>query len=916
MRIATLFRREHHNREIDAELRHHIDSHAEDLIRTGMPRAEALRQARIALGGLERAKEECRDAIGVSLIESFLQDLRFGLRMLRKNPGFTAIAVLTLALGIGANTAIFTLIDAVLLKSLPVKDPKSLVLLEWANPAGEGKVHLWMDGSGWDDHGRTVGTPFSYPIFEQIRARSQSLADIFALADLGATVNVVADGEPGLARGQLASSGIFTTLGLKPAEGRFFEESDDRPGAAPVCVISYGYWQSRFGGDAAIAGKSITVAGVPFTVIGVMPQGFSGMQAGTDVQLWVPITMQPLVEPDLDRKVSMFTAADHWWLIIVARLKPGVSPKQAASELNVIFKPLAEQAVDHEAGTAPVVPTLELTAGGEGLGGLRRQYSRPLFILFGLVGLVLLIACANVANLLLARATSRQREIGVRLSLGASRGRLARQLFTEGLLLAVMGGALGSLFAYWGSTVLVALLSPAGSGLALDASPDLRVLAFTACACLVTAILFGLAPAWHATRTDVTPVLKQGKQTFSVAGMRVGLGKILVIAQVSVSLVLLFGAGLFVRTLVNLREIDPGYDQSNVLVFGLNPTRAGYKEADLNNFFSRVQDRVATLPGVISATASYHLMLADGRRGNNVWVEGYARTDVQGEMNVAVMPAGPNFFSTMRIPLLRGRDIAKSDTEVSPKIAVVNEAFVNRFFAGRDPIGEHAGFGSDRSKPAMEIVGVVGNTKYASLREEDPPTLYHPYKQATNIPYMYFEVRTAMNPTALIPSLRAAVASVDRNVPLFDVATEKQQSDKVLLQERLFAKLTGFFGALALLLCCVGLYGILSYGVARRTSEIGIRMALGAQQRDVLTMILRETSLLIAAGIAIGVPVALGVARVASSVVSDLLYGVKTGDLPTIAIATALLMGVAVCAGTIPARRAARVDPMTALRHE
>jgi predicted permease len=533
-----------------------------------------------------------------------------------------------------------------------------------------------------------------------------------------------------------------------------------------------------------------------------------------------------------------------------------------------------------------------------------------------LVALVLLIACANVANLLLARASARQREIAMRFSLGASRGRLMRQLVTESVLLAVMGGALGFVFSFWGSSLLVALISPASSPLSFNVSPDLRVLAFTSAASLLTALLFGVAPAWGATRADMTPALRRTGQTVGAAGLRLGLGKALVIAQVSVSLVLLIGAGLFVRTLMNLRHLDPGYDRKNVLDFGLNPTKAGYKPSALNDFFSRVQQRISALPGVISATASYHLLLNEGRRGDSVWVEGFTPTGEAGQMNVAVMPAGPNFFATMKIPVLRGRDLTDRDSERAPRVAVINEAFAKRYFAGRDPIGRHARFASDPPGTAMEIVGVVGDAKYAYLREVAPATLYHPYQQAEGIPFMYFEVRTAINPMALVPEVRSAVASVDRDVPLFGISTETQQSDEVLLQERLFAKLTSFFGLLGLLLACVGLYGILSYAVARRTPEIGIRMALGAQQRDVLRMVLRETSLLVAAGVAIGVPASLAATRLASGMISDLLYGLKTTDVPTITIAAALLIVVAVCAGSIPARRASRVDPMVALRYE
>jgi predicted permease len=919
VKVQSLLRNLFLSRRVEAELEQEVHSHLELLIdeniRRGMPLKEAQRAARIELGGIEQVKEQVREKRIGNWLRSVISDGRYALRQLPKNPGFTAVAVLTLALGIGANTAIFTLINAVLLKMLPVKNPQELVLLEWTKPQGPGGG-MWIDGNDWEENGREVGTPLSYPAFQHLRAENKAFSDMFAFADFGRDVNIFADGQPGLVHGQMATSDIFRTLGLQAVAGRLFAESDDQPGAAPVCVISDGYWKRRFGADPRIAGKPVTVAGVPFTIIGVTPPEFFGLESGSDVQLWVPLSMQPLVEPDLDPKVSLFTSANRWWLIVVARRKPAISAEQATAGLNVIFKPVSEQGVTQEPGKPPIVPSLQLTSASQGLGGLRRSFSRPLFILMGLVGLVLLIACANVANLLLTRATARQKEISVRLSLGASRGRLMRQLLTESVLLAGMGGVLGYLFAYWGSALLIVLISPANRPLSLDINPDLRVLGFTAAACLLTAILFGVAPAWHSLQIDVTPALKQNTQTSSAFGLRLRLGKALVVVQVAVSLLLLFAAGLFVRTLINLRHIDPGFDQNDVLVVGLNPTRAGYKPSALNDFFSLVQQRIAALPGVISATASYHMLLNDGRRGSNVWVEGFIGDGTHGQMNVAVNPVGANFFATMKIPLLRGRDLTERDTEHSPRVAVVNEAFVKRYFADRDPIGRHVRFASDPLSATMEIVGVASNARYESLREAAPVTLYHPYQQADGIPFMYFELRTSMNPVALVPSVRAAVASIDRNVPLFGITTELQQSDELLLHERLFAKLTGFFGLLALLLACVGLYGILSYAVARRTPEIGIRMALGAQQGDVLRMVLGEMGLLVAIGVAIGIPASFAATHLASSLISDLLYGLKGTDVPTIAVAALLLMVVAICAGFSPARRASRVDPLIALRYE
>jgi predicted permease len=912
--LRALLGRKQVSQELDEELNAFLEMAAEEKTKEGMSRKDALRAVRLERGNLEVAREVVRTAGWESIVETCWQDLRFGWRMLRKSPGFTTVVVLSLALGIGANTAIFTLIDAILFKMLPVNNPQGLALLQWSVPRDRGLHGLWYDGSSWPENSKEVGFSFSYPAFQQLRAHNQVLSDLFAFADLGSDVNVVADGEPGLARAQMASGSIFTTLGVRPVAGRLFSEGDDSPATQPVCVISDGYWKRRFGARTDIANKTVVIAGVPFNIIGVTEPSFFGLTPGSNIDVWVPLSTQPLVEPNLDPKVSMFTATDHWWVQIMGRLKPAVSRAQAAAALDVIFKPAATEAIPSRAGEPTVVPSLELGRAGQGFGRLRHQFSGPLFILMGLVSLVLLIACANVANLLLARATSREREIGLRLSLGASRGRLIRQLLTESIVLAFLGGAVGCLCADWGTSLLISLISSTGTTISLSVSPDLRVVGFTTGACLFTAILFGLAPAWRTARTDLVPGLKQSPRTLATAGLRLGLGKALVVFQVALSLVLLFGAGLFVRTLVKLKNVDTGFDTRNVLLFGLNPTKSGYKEATLNDFFFRVGQRLTALPGVESATASFHELINDGRRGHMLRVPGL--TLPADQMSVAVMPAGPRFFATMKIPLLRGRDFNEYDTERAAKVAVVNQAFVKRYFSDRDPMGQHIGFDRDPKSQDMEIVGIARDAKYGSLRDETPVTVYRPFAQESEVPYLFFELRTAADPLALVPAARAAVASVDRNVPLFGIETETQEIDDALLQERLFAKLAGFFGLAALLLASVGLYGILSYAVARRTSEIGIRMALGAQRANILRMVLREALLLVVSGVVIGIPASFAAARFASSLISDLLFGINGTDASTIVLATIVLMVVAVFAGFLPARRAMRVDPLVALRYE
>ncbi len=767
------------------------------------------------------------------------------------------------------------------------------MLFRWAAPAGKYEYYggsRWYNGNTWDEQGRSLGTSFSYPTYQEMKSRRE-VADVLAFAAVG-NLNVMANGGGGLAFAQMVSANYFSVLGVRTQIGRPLVEADDQPGAQPVCVIGDRYWNSRFGGDRSIAGRAISIDGNPFTIVGVTQPQFFGLQPGLAIDVSVPLALQRMVAPAWDPPVSFFTASDHWWLVMLGRLKPGVSARQAGAVLDTVFKQSTSA-------------SLELPPASQGLDQLRRRYARQLWILMGMVGMVLLIACVNVANLLLARATSRRREIGVRLSLGAGRRRLIRQLLTESLLLSTTGGALGLVFAWWGSRLLVTLLSEPGHPIPLNLSPDFRVLGFTLAACLVTGLLFGLAPAFRATRVDLTPSLKRG--------LGLTLGKALMVGQVALSLVLLFGTSLFVRTLVKLENLDIGFDKEKLLLFGINASRAGYQGPALNDFYSRVQQRVAALPGVISATASAHLLLSGSWRNNGLWVAGYAPKPGE-RMHVLALPAGPEFFQTMKIPLLRGRDFNERDSANAPKVAVINEAFVKLYFPDRDPMGQRIAWSS--TMPQMEIVGVAKDAKYNSLRAEPPATVYHPYLQGAEKSWMHFEVRTAGDPHALIPDVRRALTSLDRDVPIFDVKTQTGQIDELLMQERLFARLSSFFGLLALALACVGLYGILSYGVTGRTSEIGIRMALGAQRGNIVAMVLRETLLLVSGGLALGIPAALGAAHLASSLISDLLYGLKSGDAISVAVAGATLVVVAAFAGYLPARRAARVDPAIALWYE
>ena len=861
-----------------------------------------------------------------------LGDVRYGLRMLAKRPGFTAVAVLSLALGIGANTAIFGLIDAVLLKTLPVQNPQQLVLLDWASHGWPNHtMHSLSGNMDQDKSGRLTSTSFSYPGYEQIRARNQAFSSVMALAGNESELNVGYNGEPGRAQGQLVSGTFFPTLGVQPVLGRALTPDDDRIGASPAAVISYGYWERRFGRDPAILGRTIAVNSVPFSIVGVSPPEFYGVQPGRAVEVWLPLHTQPQVEPRWSPEeeastgpkkpaaASLFEARDNWWVLIMGRVKPGVSEQQVRAELDVILQ--QSMAPDVKPATkAETIPHLGVESGSKGLDYLRGEFSKPLFILMTVVGLVLLIACANVANLLLARAASRQKEIAVRLAVGAGRRRLLRQLLTESVLLAGLGGVVGLVLAYWGTDLLVALMASGRQTITLSVTPDPRVLGFTAAVSVLTGILFGLSPALRSTRVDLTPALKESAGTLprvtqGKRRLRLDLGKTLVVTQVALSLLLLVGAGLFVRTLTNLESVNIGFDRRNLLLFGINPTEDGYKGERLADFYRELTRRLEGLPGVRSATMSLITPINAGASINGVSIQGYTPKpgEKDDQLETYFNSVGPRFFETMGIPLLLGRGIGTGDTDTAPKVAVVNEKFFRQYLEGENPLGRRFGFGDKKRSGDIEIVGVAADAKYDSLRKEVPPTAYVPALQdPRSLGGMNFEVRTAGDPMELVSAVRRVARDMDPNLALYRVQSEVEQINQAVFQERLFARLTSFFGLLAALLACVGVYGIMAFAATQRTREIGIRMALGASRREILQMVLRESLLLVAVGIAMGIFMALG----ASRSISTLLFGLQPTDPLTIAAATLLMIAAAGLAGYLPARRASYVDPMVALRYE
>ena len=892
-----MFRRKRKQSDYTAEIEAHLELETERLKEQGLGQEEARRAARRAFGNVTQAQERFYESGRWLWWDHLVQDLRFGLRMLGKNRGFCAVAIITLALGIGANTAIFSLIDAILLKSLPVSHPEQLVLLRWESPQA-----------------KTDSLP--YPTFAQLRDSNHVFSGMFAFYNLGIATAV--DGTPGMAAGQLVSGSYFSVLGVQTIAGRTFtSEEDGVPGGDPVAVISYRYWRRQFALNPDAVGKSITLNGHPFTIIGVTVPGFDGITVGDTREIWVPMMMQAQV---MDGR-SLLDDPKGWFFQIMARCQLGVSPEQAAASLNLAYQQIVRQevgsrltpGVDRELASQKLV----LLPSSKGLSNLRERFTQPLFVLMALVGFVLLMACANVASLLLARGSARQKEIAVRAALGAGRARLIGQLLTESLLLAALGGLLGLLFAYFGDDLLLALPLTNGRPLALTLRPDGTILVFTACVTLMAAFLFGCAPAWSAARIDLNVALSTNtRNVMTGAGnqqSRWGLRRLVVIGEVALSLLLLAGAGMLVRSLWKLREVNPGFNQDRVLLCGVDPTLVGYGGNRLLNLYERLADAIATLPGVRSASLSAVPPMSYRQWRTGVFVQGHlVRTneDTTTPWNLV----SPHFFGTLQIPFLQGRDFTPQDNLTAPKVAIVNEAMARFYFGTDSAVGKRLSFISPEGGE-IEIVGVVGNAKYGSLREATPRMLYLPYAQPPSGSLEFdvtLEIRAAGNPASVAGAVRQAIRVVGRDVPILGFTTLAEEVNNSLAQERLVADLSTCFGLLALILASVGLYGVMTYTVARRTGEIGIRMALGARRPQVLWMVLRESIELVAIGVVIGIPLVVAFAHL----ISSQLYGITKGDPLTLCVAMILQASTAAIATYIPARRATKVDPMMALRNE
>jgi predicted permease len=893
--------------EMETELQHHLETLAADLIRKGQSPAEATRQARIALGPALVHKDGMRASLGLRWFDELRADLRYAVRMLRKNPGFTAIAAISLALAIGANTTIFSIARQLLYQRLSVPHAEQLRLFRWNGDRRVAVSSMWGDFDTVPDHGMTASV-FSYPVYLQLRMHNQVLGDLLAFKEQ--RMNATIHGNAQNVTAVLASGNYFSVLEVPAQLGRTIQPSDVSGVSQHVVVISDDVWLREFARSPSVIGQSMTVNQVAFTIVGVAPRDFTGAKGVMEKpDVYIPISLQPVVEPK--GKTPLLNEPNFWWVNVMGRAKSGMNDRTAEMALNVQLQAAVRATMSIAADST--LPHLELADGSRGLHFADRMFKKPIYVLLALTGLVILLACANIANLLLARGSERQREMSVRLAMGAGRVRILRQLLTESLLLAVVGGAMGLLFGYLGRDILPNLFTNAWEQQEISTPFSWPVFTFTAAVTLVTGILFGMAPALLASRTELSGTLKDTAQ--HTTRRRKGItGKSVIAFQIALSTLLVVGAGLFARTLIALNSVDVGFNTDHLLLFDINLPGSRYPVGRDIAQHAKLEQRIGVLPGVQNVTVASVPYVADNLDNSTFLPEGEKVEDgKRQQVNRAedYNIVGNTFFQTLQIPILAGRAFNSQDTATSAKVAVINQSLARKRFPGVNPIGLH--FRADRNDgPWIRIVGICADTHYENLRDEPPAQFFVPYIQQPEVRGMVYEVRTSMDVATLAPSLRKVVQSADPDLPVIDLRTQQEQINATMQFERAFAALTAGFGVLALVLACVGIYGIMAYTVAQRTNEIGIRLALGAQPGQVRSMILRESTWLTLGGILAGV----GGAVACTRLVQSMLYGVGPNDPATIAAGTMLLLAVALAATWIPARRAAAVQPMDALRHE
>jgi predicted permease len=910
--LRSLLRRGHLEQDMDEELRFHLEARTADLMREGLSTEAAIRQARLEFGPVATHKDEMRNSLNLRWVDDLWCDLRYAARILRKSPGFTAIAVGSLALAIGANTTIFSIANEMLYERLGVPHPEQLRLFTLI---GDKNVAVHSSWGTWNrlTDGRTTFNSFTYPIYQQLKKDNRVLQDIFAFKDIG-RANVTVDGEARAVQLELVSGNFYEQMQVTPALGRAILSSDDSvPSAGAVTVISDGFWQRSFGRSPNVIGKVINVNTIPVTIIGVNPRGFTGAKSvQSSPELFMPLSMIPLLHADM-MGGPLLSNTMVFWVQLMARTKPEIPVAQAQIALNLAVSAAVRSTMTLKKDDT--MPKLALDDGSRGLNFAAREFAKPIYVLLALVGFVLLLACANIANLMLARASARQREMGVRLALGAGRSRILRQVLTESLMISFMGGIAGLFFYLMGRSAVPKLFINAWEQPDLNLSFHWRVFLFTAAVTILTGIIFGLAPGWSATKAEIGTALKEGGKT-ATKHRKAWSGRAIVAFQVALSTMLVVGSALFIRTLINLNSIDPGFRADHLLLFDINPSSKQYPAPKDVALHVRLEEALRSVPGVQSVTLTDNPLVAGDMSNSDFIIEGapkveHKRGDNSG--NASLADVGHDFFSVMGIPVIAGRAFTLQDVNSTQRLAVVNQTLVRQFFPHDNPIGKRFALDDDPEKQQwIEIVGVVGDTRYSNLKEESQAVHFDLYNQHQEMGGATYTIRTQMSPEAITPSLRAAVQKIDRDLPLMDIRTQQQQIDATTQQERVFASLTAGFGLLALALACVGIYGIMAYTVSQRTNEIGIRLALGAERRQVRGMVLREAGWLASFGVVAGLAVALALAQL----VKSMLYGLKPADPTSFAGAGCLLLGVALIAAWIPAMRASRVEPMEALRHE